>query len=104
MTYAYQKEITEFTQSLQTVKINPKPMKTLSILLLSLIFSNAFSQEVLEKEVKSEISEVTVFLEGAQILQKKSVELPKGKTILKFVNLSPFIDAQRVQTLPANNL
>jgi hypothetical protein len=97
MTYAYQKDITEFTQNLHTVKINPKPMKTLSILLLSLIFSHAFSQEVLEKEVKSEISEVTVFLEGAQILQKKSVELPKGITILKFVNLSPFIDAKSVQ-------
>ena len=72
-------------------------MKTINILLLSLIFSNVFSQEILEKEVKTEVNEVTVFLEGAQIVRKKSVELTKGKSIIKFVNLSPFIDAKSIQ-------
>lgn len=72
-------------------------MKALNILLLSLIFSNVFSQEILEKEVKTEVNEVTVFLDGAQIVRKKSIELTKGKSIIKFVNLSPFIDAKSVQ-------
>lgn len=72
-------------------------MKTINILLLSLIFSNVFSQEILEKEVKTEVNEVTVFLDGAQIVRKKSVELTKGKSIIKFVNLSPFIDAKSIQ-------
>ncbi|QQS51053.1 MAG: mucoidy inhibitor MuiA family protein [Bacteroidota bacterium] len=72
-------------------------MKAINILLLSLIFSNLFSQEILEKEVKTEVNEVTVFLDGAQIVRKKTVELTKGKSILKFVNLSPFIDAKSVQ-------
>lgn len=72
-------------------------MKAINILLLSLIFSNVFSQEILEKEVKTEVNEVTVFLEGAQIVRKKSVELTKGKSIIKFVNLSPFIDAKSIQ-------
>jgi hypothetical protein len=72
-------------------------MKAINILLLSLIFSNVFSQEILEKEVKTEVNEVTVFLEGAQIVRKKSVELAKGKSIIKFVNLSPFIDAKSIQ-------
>lgn len=72
-------------------------MKAINILLLSLIFSNVFSQEILEKEIKTEVNEVTVFLDGAQIVRKKSVDLIKGKSIIKFVNLSPFIDAKSVQ-------
>lgn len=72
-------------------------MKTINILLLSLIFSNVFSQEILEKEIKTDVNEVTVFLDGAQVVRKKTVDLTKGKTIIKFVNLSPFIDAKSVQ-------
>ena len=72
-------------------------MKTINILFLGLICMNLFSQEIVEKEVKTEVSEVTVFLEGAQIVRKKIVELPKGQTIIKFVGLSPFIDAKSVQ-------
>lgn len=72
-------------------------MKAINILLLSLIFSNAFSQEILEKEIKTEVNEVTVFLDGAQIVRKKTVDLTKGKSIIKFINLSPFIDAKSVQ-------
>ena len=72
-------------------------MKTLNILLLSLIFSNVFSQEIIEKEIKTDVNEITVFLDGAQVVRKKAVDLTKGKTIIKFVNLSPFIDAKSVQ-------
>ncbi len=72
-------------------------MKTINILLLSLIFSNVFSQEILEKEIKTDVNEVTVFIDGAQVVRKKAVDLTKGKTIIKFVNLSPFIDAKSVQ-------
>lgn len=56
-----------------------------------------YPQEFTEKEIKSEVNEVTVFIEGAQITRKKKVELAQGKTILKFVNLSPFIDSKSVQ-------
>lgn len=72
-------------------------MKAINILLLSLIFSNVLSQEILEKEIKTEVNEVTVFLDGAQIVRKKTLDLTKGKSIIKFVNLSPFIDAKSVQ-------
>jgi hypothetical protein len=72
-------------------------MKAINILLLSLIFSNVFSQEIIEKEIKTDVNEVTVFLDGAQVVRKKTVDLTKGKTIIKFVNLSPFIDAKSVQ-------
>ncbi len=72
-------------------------MKTIYLLLFCLVFTNLFSQEVLEKEIITEVSDVTVFLDGAQIVRKKTVDLPRGSTIIKFVNLSPFIDAKSVQ-------
>lgn len=72
-------------------------MKALIVLLLSLISCNLFSQEVIEKEVKSEVNEVTVFLNNAQIVRKKAIELTKGISIIKYVNLSPFIDAKSIQ-------
>lgn len=72
-------------------------MKTINILLLSLIVTNLFSQVIQEKEIKTDVNEVTVFLEGAQIVRKKAVELTKGQTIIKFTGLSPFIDAKSVQ-------
>lgn len=72
-------------------------MRTICILMFSLIFSNVFSQEAVEKEIKSDVNEVTVFLDGAQIVRKKNVDLTKGNSIIKFINLSPFIDAKSIQ-------
>jgi len=62
-----------------------------------LILSKAFTQEIPVKEIKTEVNEVTVFIKSAQITSKKTIELVKGTTILKFVNLSPFIDAKSIQ-------
>lgn len=72
-------------------------MKTLKLIILSLLFSNLFSQEIVEKNIKTDVSEVTVFIDGAQIHRKKSIDLAQGKTILKFTDLSPFIDPKSVQ-------
>lgn len=72
-------------------------MKTIYILLVSLLCSNLFAQEFTEKQIKTEVNEVTVFIEGAQVMRKKNVDLVPGKTILKFVGLSPFIDAKSLQ-------
>jgi len=72
-------------------------MKALNIILFCLICGNVFGQEVTEKEIKTEVNEVTVFIDKAQITRKKTVELMPGISILRFVNLSPFIDAKSVQ-------
>ena len=72
-------------------------MKAINILLLSLIFSNLLAQEIGEKEIKTEVNAVTVFIDKAQVTRQKTVELNSGITILKFINLSPFIDAKSVQ-------
>lgn len=79
-------------------------MKVIPILVLSLFFGNLFSQTIFEIEVKSEVNEVTVFLSGAQIIRKKAIDLAKGKTIIKFTNLSPFIDAKSVQVKAEGDL
>ena len=72
-------------------------MKALNIFLFCLICGNVFGQEATEKEIKTEVNEVTVFIDKAQITRKKTVELMPGISILRFVNLSPFIDAKSVQ-------
>jgi cell division protein FtsB len=72
-------------------------MKKLHILIFCLLFSNAYSQEFQEKEIETKVNEVTVFIDGAQVTRKKTVDIIAGKTILKFVKLSPFIDAKSVQ-------
>lgn len=72
-------------------------MKTTFLFILSLLFCSAFAQEPAVKEIKTEVSEVTVFLEGAQIISRKTVDLSAGITVLKFIGLSPFIDAKSIQ-------
>ncbi len=72
-------------------------MRKIVVTILLLAAYNAIAQNKAEKEVQTDASEVTVFIEGAQVTRKKSVELPQGKTAIKFVNLSPFIDAKSLQ-------
>jgi hypothetical protein len=79
-------------------------MKTIHMLILMLILSNSFAQEVTEKVVKTEANEVTVFLESAQIVSKKNIDLSPGTTLLKFSDLSPFIDPKSVQVKAAGEL
>ncbi|MCE4563034.1 DUF4139 domain-containing protein [Maribellus sp. CM-23] len=72
-------------------------MKALMTILLGFLFTQVFAQEVNEREITTEISEVTVFIDGAQIVRNKTIDFQKGITLLKFVNLSPFIEAKSVQ-------
>jgi len=72
-------------------------MKTIGSIILSFIVTGLLAQEIPEKSVESEVSEVTVFLKGAQVVRKKPVEVAGGTHILKFVNLSPFIEAKSIQ-------
>ncbi len=69
--------------------------KSISILFCALTL-NLFSQSPQEIELKSEVNEVTVYLTGAQVTRLKSVDLPIGRSILKFTNLSPFIDSKSI--------
>ncbi len=72
-------------------------MKVLNLIVLCLLFSQTYASELQVKEVKTEVKAATVFIEGAQLSREKSIELMPGISLLKFVNLSPFIDAKSVQ-------
>lgn len=74
-----------------------KPMKKIIILTFCLIFSETYSQEITEKKIETKVNEVTVFIKDAQITRKKTIDLKQGTTLLKFINLSPFIDAKSIQ-------
>ena len=79
-------------------------MRNLSLILFCLIFISAFAQDISEKIISSEVNDVTVFLEGAQVVRKKTVTVSKGVTVLKFNNLSPYIDAKSVQVKATGEL
>ncbi|HZH71693.1 MAG TPA: mucoidy inhibitor MuiA family protein [Mariniphaga sp.] len=72
-------------------------MKLIHIFLLTLIFSNVFSQEPEVKEIETKVDQVTVFFDKAQVTRKKTVDLSSGIFTLKFGKLSPFIDAKSIQ-------
>ncbi|GAB3196579.1 hypothetical protein ABID22_002868 [Pontibacter aydingkolensis] len=70
----------------------------LAFTILSLfLVTQAFSQTFKEKELKTEINEVTVFLNGAQLFESGNTTIPPGKTILKIRNLSPYLDEKSIQ-------
>ena len=80
-------------------------MKSISVLFLSLICTaSAFSQEIPEKIIKTDVRDVTVFIEGAQVTREKSVDVAAGESILKFTDLSPFIDAKSIQVKADGNI
>ena len=72
-------------------------MKQLFFILFCFSFISLYAQESGEKQVKSVVSDVTIFFDGAQETRKSTVDLTVGKTLLKFTNLSPFVDEKSVQ-------
>jgi hypothetical protein len=69
----------------------------ISILFVTICSFVANAQENKEITVKTTVSDVTVFIKGAQVTRKTSVNFPAGKSTLRFTNLSPYIDAKSVQ-------
>jgi hypothetical protein len=72
-------------------------MKVYFTLFLLLPFSFSIAQSLKEKELKTEIREVTVFLNGAQIFETGSVTVPAGRTLLRIPNLSSFLDEKTIR-------
>jgi hypothetical protein len=79
-------------------------MKKYFLLWVCLCFFKAQSQENNEITVKSEISEVTVFIENAQITRKNIIDLNPGKATLKFIGLSPYLDKKSIQIKVNDNV
>lgn len=72
-------------------------MKTILTILFVAISITLVAQDIAEKEIKSEVAGVTVFFESAQISRTKKLDVSTGKTVLKFTELSPYIDAKSIQ-------
>jgi uncharacterized protein (TIGR02231 family) len=77
-----------------------KQIFCVAILCTSLLSAHA---QTSEKEVKSEIKAVTVFLKGAQVTRKANVTISSGNSELTFVGLSPQIDKNSIQVKGDNN-
>ncbi|MDR2469392.1 MAG: mucoidy inhibitor MuiA family protein [Tannerella sp.] len=67
------------------------------LLLLGCMYVPATAQELKDIALKTEVSEATVFIKGAQIVRKTTANLPAGRSTVRFVNLSPYIDAKSIR-------
>jgi len=72
-----------------------KAMKVGIIILIISFQTRLYSQT--ELDIKSKISNVTVYSKGVQIESEAKFELEQGKTLLSFKNLSPFINKESVR-------
>ena len=68
------------------------------LLAFFVVFSlSSLAQSIKQKDLKTEIKEVTVFLTSAQIFETGAVSLSPGKTQLIFKDLSPYLDDKSIQ-------
>lgn len=72
-------------------------MKNCKVFLLLLLSLPIVAQDKNDFVLKTDVSEATVFINGAQVIRKKSIDLLSGKSTIKFSNLSPYIDGKSVQ-------
>jgi len=56
------------------------------------------------RDIESSVSEATVYLEGAQLLRQKWIDVPAGTTIIRFISLSDDIDEKSIQAKVAGNV
>jgi hypothetical protein len=71
-------------------------MKSIFTIILSCLYFLAVAQEH-DQEVKSKISQVAVFLEGAQVTREAQASIRPGTTLLTFTDVSPGIKEQSIQ-------
>lgn len=74
-----------------------KSMKLLINLILAVLSIPACSQQTKEKELKTEIKEVTIFLNRAQVFEAGSAPISSGKTLLTIKGMSPYLEEKSIQ-------
>ncbi len=72
-------------------------MKRIAFLFCLFFCLSLTAQEKKDIVLKTEVSDVTVFIKGAQITRKTSANFPAGRSIVRITGISPFIDSQSVQ-------
>ncbi len=71
-------------------------MKYFTLLLL-ILANETFSQSFKERELKTKIDEVTIYVQGGLVTRTGKLEIPQGKSILHIKSLSPHIDDKSIQ-------
>lgn len=71
-------------------------MKYFTLLAL-LIASQAYTQNFNERDLRTSIAEVTIYLQGGLVTRTGELEIQPGKSTLKIKDLSPYIDEKSVQ-------
>ena len=67
-------------------------------LLLAVLFgTQLFAQDKVEKSLENKITDVTVFLQSAQVTRSGKILIPQGESIISVENLSPYMDDKSVQ-------
>ena len=82
---------------MKQLSINTKLTHSLLILIGLFAYSNLFAQSPKEVALRAPISEVTVYLKGAQVTRDANTSVSEGKSLLKITNLSPYVDSKSVQ-------
>ena len=78
-------------------------MKNLLMCYLFLLSTTVFAQEFKQVKLKTNISEVTVFLKGAQVTRAGKMTLEKGKQVINLNKLSPYIDKESIKVNATGN-
>lgn len=77
-------------------------MRTLSLLFSILMVTLANAQTV--KEINSEISDVVVYLNGAQVTRRATINLPSGNSELYFKGITSQLNPNSLQVAAGNNI
>lgn len=79
-------------------------MKKLLISFLTLFLSiQAFSQDLKETTLTSQIKDVTLFLSGAQVFENATGQIPSGESVILLKGLSPYLDEKSIQVKGQGN-
>jgi hypothetical protein len=63
----------------------------------------AFSQDLKETVLPSQIKDVTLFLSGAQVFENASGQIPSGESLILLKGLSPYLDEKSIQVKGEGN-
>jgi hypothetical protein len=77
--------------------------KLFSTLLILFFGFQAFSQDLKETVLTSQIKDVTLFLSGAQLFENASGQIPSGESVILLKGLSPYLDEKSIQVKGQGN-
>lgn len=79
-------------------------MRFIQLFLILLVSTAAQSQNFKEKELKTTLNEVTVFLDGAQFFESGTTAVTADRSLLRITNLSPYINEKSIQVKVDGNV